>query len=124
MTTTSTTRRQPNQLAAVLTTADLDRMESDDRWLGFGYLGERRNRREYAATELADRAQTAALVELARMDRDVLEEANVEGLSYDDLLVWANSKAGRWFADCYGTRHAAGYLPTAARVAALRRDQA
>lgn len=113
-----------NRLAAVLTTADLDRMESDDRWLGFGYLGERRNRREYATTELAGYMQDLELDRLRRMDADVLEEANLEGLSYDDLLVWANSKHGRWFADCYGARHAARYLPSAASVARLRRDMA
>lgn len=113
-----------NRLAAVLTTTDLDRMESDDRWLGFGYLGERRNAREYAATELTGYMADHHLEWVARMDADVLEEANLEGLSYDDLLFWANSKFGRWFADCHGTRHAATYLPTAATVARLRREQA
>ena len=100
---------------AALTAADLDRMETDDRWLGFGYLGERRNRREYAATELAGYMADHELERVARMDTDVVEEANLEGLSYDELFAWANSKDGRWFADCYGTRHAANYLPARAR---------
>ena len=108
---------------ATLTTEDLDRMASDDRWLGFGYLGERRNAAAMIDSGEATFPDTAR-AELARMDADVLEEANTEGLTYDELFTWANSKDGRWFADCYGTRHAANYLPTRARVASLRRELA
>lgn len=99
-----------------LTTADLDRMSEDDRWLGFGYLGERRNQR-FAAIEATGRAQLEAMTLVSRMDADVVEEANLEGLSYDELFAWANSKDGRWFADCYGTPAAANYLPSRARFA-------
>ena len=94
------------------TTATLDRMELDDRWLGFGYLGERRN-----ALTSTDPGAPADPERVARMDADVLEEANIEGLTYDQLFAWANSKDGRWFADCYGTRHAAQYLPSRTRLA-------
>lgn len=103
----------------MITTADLDQMANDDRWLGYGYLGERRNRREYAATELTGYMQDLELERAARMDADVVEEANTEGLSYDELFTWANSKAGRWFSDCYGSRHAARYLPTRSLIATL-----
>lgn len=98
-----------------LTIADLDRMAEDDRWLGYGYLGERRNRR-MTAIEATGRRQADLIEEVTRMDRDVVEEANVEGLTYDELFAWANSKDGRWFADCYGTPHAAQYLPNRARM--------
>lgn len=106
-----------NTTAPHLTTADLERMTRDDRWLGFGYLGERENLLHSADPEAPARPEL-----VARMDADVLEEANTEGLTYDELLEWANSKLGRWFADCYGTRHAVDYLPTRARVAAIRRN--
>jgi hypothetical protein len=109
---------------APLTTADLERMTRDDRWLGFGYLGERRNLRTYAIEETNGRRQLELMTQATRMDRDVIEEANAEGLTYDDLFTWANSKAGRWFADCYDTPHASSYRPTAARVASLRRHGA
>lgn len=102
--------------AGKLTVADLDRMETDDRWLGFGYLGERRNFRQAIDSGEVGFPDTAA-AELARMDADVLEEARIEGLSYDELFAWANSKDGRWFADCYGTPAAANYLPSRTRFA-------
>lgn len=102
---------------AKLTTADLDRMEADERWLGYGYLGERRNRRNYAHSELTGYMADHELERIVRMDADVVEEANLEGLSYDELFAWANSKDGRWFSDCYGTRHAAKYLPSRTRFA-------
>lgn len=100
-----------------LTIADLERMTRDDRWLGFGYLGERENLLHNADPEAPANPEL-----VARMDADVLEEANTEGLSYEELFEWANSKLGRWFADCHGTRHAVNYLPTRARVAAIRRN--
>jgi hypothetical protein len=53
-----------------LTTADLDQMTSDDRWLGFGYLGERRNLRTYAIEETNGRRQLELMTQATRMDRD------------------------------------------------------
>jgi hypothetical protein len=75
-----------------LTTADLDRMTRDDRWLGFGYLGERRNAHAAVAAGEVDPRQSGIA---EQMDDDVLEAANTEGLTYDELLEWANSKLGR-----------------------------
>lgn len=69
------------------TTDTLDAMANDDRWLGFGYLGERRNAAE-------ETPETVALV-----DAHVLEVANAAGLTYEELFTWANSKDGRWFGD-------------------------
>lgn len=67
-----------------LTTADIDRMTNDDRWLGWGYLGERERN--------SGPAQHAT-------DQRVIEFANHRGLTYDELFAWANSKDGRWFGD-------------------------
>ena len=86
---------------ARLTTGDLDRMERDERWLGFGYIGERaRARRE-------GRDITAA-------DTRAVECANEVGMDYDAFFEWANSKDGRWYADCmFGSdgQHAELYEP-------------
>jgi len=88
-------------MTITLTAADFDRMMSDDRWLGYGYLGERRNRLEEGdSTVAADALAVAA--------------ANELGLTYDEVFHWANSKDGRWFGDCmFGANgsHAEKYLP-------------
>lgn len=83
------------------TSADFDKMMNDDRWEGFGYLGERRN-------AMANGKPVAAA------DAKVLEDASAQGLTYEDLFAWANSKAGRWYGDCmFGANgtHAQKYLP-------------
>lgn len=67
-----------------LTITDLDRMQQDERWAGWGYIMERRN----ATPERREAA-----------DSIVLEVANAENLTYDQLFMWANSKKGRWFMD-------------------------
>ena len=66
-----------------LTAADLDRMSSDDRWLGFGYIGGRNN-------AIAEGWNVA--------DADTLVLEMGQGMTYDELFAWANSKNGRWFA--------------------------
>jgi len=84
-----------------ITTADLDRMMSDDRWGGVGYLGERRSQLEGGSTT-------------ATADVLVVATANRRGLTYDEVFEWANSKDGRWFGDCMfgaGGSHAEKYLP-------------
>ena len=88
-------------MARKLTTDDLDRMTGDDRWLGFGYLGERRN-------HLAEGRDVSAA------DHRALNEANAKALTYNELFEWANSKNGRWYGDCmFGAngQHAEQYLP-------------
>jgi len=80
-----------------------DELAKDDRWLGFGYLGERQN-------QLADNRKDP-------LDADALalQSAIDEGLTYDELFEWANSKFGRWYGDCmFGSdgTHAEKYLPT------------
>ncbi len=64
------------------TTSTFDRMTSDDRWLGFGYLGSR---------QYADDA------EVALADAFVFDVT--ADWTDDELFTWANSKDGRWFAD-------------------------
>lgn len=83
-----------------LTTADLDRMTEHEDWHGFGYIGER-TRSDAPATKIA------------AADMDVLDAANQLGMTYEQLFEWANSKNGRWYADCaFGSgRHSARYLP-------------
>jgi hypothetical protein len=84
----------------MFTTADLDKMYRNDEWLGFGYLGERRN-------------HTDAEVEAA--DAKALEDANNNSLTAEELFDWANSKDGRWYGDCmFGNNgnHADRYLPS------------
>lgn len=96
-----------------LTIAHLDHMESDDRWEGFGYLGERRNQR------LAGRGTEAA-------DIKALRAANAAGLDYQGLFAWANSKDGRWYGDCmFGAneRHAEKYLPGTGAASRRRAEE-
>lgn len=85
----------------MLTTADFDRMTTDERWGGYGYLGERGiQQREGRDTTEADARALAA--------------ANAEGMTYEALLEWADSKLGRWYGDCmFGShgQHAELYLP-------------
>lgn len=76
-----------NTTAAALTTADLDTMTRDDRWEGFGYLGERH------------RAPADVAARFAAADALILGAADAHGWTYDDLFTWANSKNGRWFGD-------------------------
>jgi len=67
-----------------LTVALIEAGYNDDRYLGWGYLNERRN---------AD----PALVAVA--DALVIRLANQERWTAEILFHWLNSKNGRWFAD-------------------------
>jgi hypothetical protein len=69
---------------AKLTADVFDRMTFDDRWSGYGYIGER------------DRVDDAAA---AAADQRIIEIVNNKGWDYERLFEWANSKRGRWFAD-------------------------
>jgi hypothetical protein len=79
---------------APLTATVFDQMSRDDRWLGFGYLGERRNMLDTTDPDAPGRPD---LVEAA--DQRVIDTANERGWDYDRLFEWANSKDGRWFGD-------------------------
>jgi hypothetical protein len=83
------------QSTQTLRPTDLDRMASDDRWLGFGYIGGRRNELDSTDHEAPARPDVVRAA-----DEELIEFANRHGLTYDELFAWANSKDGRWFADC------------------------
>jgi hypothetical protein len=59
-------------------------LADDARFLGFGYIG---GRDDLTAETRAD------------ADSVVLAHAEAAGWTVEDLFAWANSKAGRWFAD-------------------------
>lgn len=81
------------------TTTTFDQMTTDDRWLGFGYLGERRNALDNSDPEAP---AIPARVELA--DTFVLDVT--ADWTDDELFAWANSKDGRWYGDIlFGTTH-------------------
>lgn len=81
--------------ATKLTTADLDSFTDRDEWLGFGYIGARKNGLEAAAA-----GEPGFTVErIAVADEMVLFHANRVGWTVDQLFEFANSKAGRWVGD-------------------------
>lgn len=88
---------------------------SRSEWLGWGYIGERR-----AALEMIESRELAGLYRdrVIRADRMALQYAADAGWTDADLFEWANSKAGRWFAELAF----AGAFDSAARY--LRRPQA
>lgn len=71
-----------------------DQMTSDDRWLGFGYLGSRGH-----MLNSTDPEAPAEPVLVAATDQRVLTYAAEHKWSEEDLFQWANSKNGRHFAD-------------------------
>lgn len=73
-----------------LRVALFDAFTADDRWLGFGYLGERRN---------ALQGHSALVERVPAIDALVIAHATAAGWDADTLFHWANSKDGRWFAD-------------------------
>lgn len=90
-------------VTVILSTADLDRMASEDGYFGFGYIGGRQH--------LLPESRAA-------MDAVVLDRAAQLGLTYEELFAWANSKTGRWYADCSDSpKMAAQYLPSKASTA-------
>ena len=88
-------------------TETFNAMENNEEWGGWGYLGERRH---YLQTEGHNHQRAA----VARADQAAYTAAAERGLSPEALFDWANSKTGRWYADCalsgdFAT--AARYLP-------------
>ncbi len=86
-----------------------DRFAESDDFLGFGYIGGRRNALDESDPECGD---MAALVPDA--DAAILERVKDEGWTEKALFTWANSKDGRWFSDlafgCSDLRGAMKYL--------------
>ena len=97
----------------MFTVETIEKMTTDPRWLGFGYLGERRNLR--AEVVSGERFRTDVIDLIARADALALAQANMYGLDADTFFHWANSIQGRKYGDCWfgsGGRHASSYLPT------------
>ena len=93
------------------TIADLNAMENNPEWLGFGYLGTRRD----AADNTDPEVPATDPIVIAEADMKALDDANAHGLTADQLFDWANSKYGRWYGDCMfhnDGRHAEQYLPS------------
>ncbi len=76
-----------------LTVQDIEAGYETDGWLGFGYLGERRNAAEAARSGEWEFANVTAADTLA------LEVANAKHWSRSRFFQWLNSKDGRWFGD-------------------------
>ena len=84
-----------------LTVDDLHRTLEDDRHLGWGY------------------AEVAEYVHGRRreqLDRAIVAVANEQGLDYEILFHWSNSKHGRWLSDAV---HGCNAPPTRATVRGL-----
>lgn len=85
---------QGQSLGGETATRIFDRMTQDDRFLGWGYLGDRgRFLRD------PDPGSAITLDLIVEADEAILEVVRDMGWTYDDLFAWANSKDGRWFAD-------------------------
>jgi hypothetical protein len=76
-----------------LTVQDIEAGYENDAWLGFGYLGERRNAAEAVQTGEWEFANVTAA------DTLILEVANDKGWTPARLFTWLNSKDGRIFGD-------------------------
>lgn len=74
-----------------------DTFAQRDDFLGFGYIGGRRNAIE--ATETGE-WPISVLEDVAAADALIIATAEKAGWSEARLFDWANSKDGRWFADC------------------------
>ena len=86
-----------------LTVADLDAGLQRDDWLGFGYLGERKN--------FFANYGMSVVPQIAAADAFVLKHANARGWTADDLFAWANSKNGRWTGEDLMTGRAPTFAP-------------
>ena len=82
-----------------LTTKDIEAGYENAEWLGFGYLGERRNRLTTTDPEMGTKATRVAMVKAA--DRALLKIVNEKGWTADELFAWLNSKNGRWYGDAF-----------------------
>ena len=76
-----------------LTVQDIEAGYANDEWLGFGYLGERRNAIEAVQSGEWEFANVTVADTLA------LQVANEKRWSPERFFQWLNSKDGRWYAD-------------------------
>ena len=76
-----------------LTIKDIEAGYENESWLGFGYLGERRN------AIAAVRSGEWEFANVTAADTIALEVANAKHWTPERFFEWLNSKDGRWFAD-------------------------
>jgi hypothetical protein len=72
-----------------------DAMTADDRWLGFGYLGARRNALDTSDPEFCPPQPER----VGQADELVLDHAHRHRWTEEQLFTWANSKNGRLYGD-------------------------
>ena len=77
-------------------TSTFDTFANRDDFLGFGYIGGRRNALDAVAS---GEWPTSALADVTAADDAILARSAELGWDDERLFVWANSKDGRWFAD-------------------------
>jgi hypothetical protein len=83
-----------------LDTVDILAGYGNDDWLGFGYLGERRNAQDTTDPECAPVTDDR----LAAADAAILSEANRRRWTPSQLFQWLNSRDGRHYGDAaFGT---------------------
>jgi hypothetical protein len=78
---------------SALTIKDIEAGYENESWLGFGYLGDRRNAAE------AVRSGEWEYANITLADDAALKEANRKHWSAARFFDWLNSKNGRWYAD-------------------------
>lgn len=71
-----------------------DQFAERDEFLGFGYIGARRN-----ALDESDPEAPALPESVTMADSAILARAAELGWTVGDLFTWANSKKGRWLGD-------------------------
>lgn len=81
----------------MFTPNDFDKMTTDPRWAGHGYLGERRS--FISKMEHGERGDLPQILQAA--DAMVLNVATARGMTWEQLFKWANSKDGRHYGDCW-----------------------
>lgn len=97
--------------ARVLASQRIVALEKNEEWGGFGYLGERRHvHQSIVSSEWPDTMWNR----IAEADAFVILRAGKNGWDDDLLFEWANSRAGRHFADEVFGRDDVDY-PLAAR---------
>lgn len=75
-----------------LTPDDIEEGYANEGWLGYGYLGikEKAHGKVHGVGAATLKAQA---------DRVLLEQANAEGWTPEQLFDWLNSKLGRWYGE-------------------------
>ncbi len=82
-------------------TVSFEDMTTDERWLGWGYLGERKRFLDETDPDTLAGSMTPAdrVAYIAKLDAQVLTYAAGQRWSAEKLFRWANSRTGRHFAD-------------------------